>query len=192
MHQRRGQGRAQRRFISRRHIKAGHGQLDGVLLEAVQARKTRGRQEVAIDAQVREAARPGPVGQFGVDALAVHHERREQADVLAAKIPQELRGNAVGRLRRHRRAVMDAVLRAELDVQQPQKMPDLGRRAHGGLAPAPGQPLLDGHGRGNAVNRVDFRPTSWLHDGARIGVERFEIAPLTFVEQNVKGQRRFA
>ena len=70
------------------------------------------RQELAVDAQVRVAARLGPLGQVGVDALAVDHQRRQQADVLAAVVAQQLRGDALGALRAHRRAVVDAVLQA--------------------------------------------------------------------------------
>ena len=102
-----------------------------MFLEAVDTRETGGRQEVAIDAQMGEAARPRPVGQLGIDAFAIHHERRQQADMLTAKTLQQLRGDAVRRLRRHRRAVVDAMLGAELDVQQAQKVPDLGGRADG-------------------------------------------------------------
>ena len=139
-----------------------------------------------------KATRPGPVGQLGVDALAVHHQRRQQADVLAAKGFEQLGGNAVGRLRRHRRAVVHAMLGAELDVQQAQEMPDLGGGADRGLAPAARQALLDGHRGRDAVHRVHFGPAGRLHDAARIGVERLQVAALTFVEQDVKGQRRFA
>ena len=71
-------------------------------------------------------------------------------------------------------------------------MPDLGGGADGGLAPAARQPLLDRHRRRNAVHRVDLGPARRLHDAARIGVERFEVAPLAFVEQDVESQRRLA
>jgi hypothetical protein len=90
------------------------------------------------------------------------------------------------------RAVVHAVLHAELDVQQAQEMPDLRRRAHRRLAPAAGQPLLDRDGRGNAVHRIDFRAARGLHDAARVRIERLEVAPLTFVEKDVERQRRLA
>ena len=190
--QRLGQMQAQLAFIARRDFEAGHGQVDAVLLEAVQPRETRGRQELAIDAQMGVAARPRPVGELGVDALAVDHQRRQQADMLAAELRHQLGGNAVGRLRLHRRAVVYAMLGAELHIQQAQEMPDFGGGAHGGLAPAARQPLLDGDGGRNAVDRIDLGPTGGLDDGARIGIERLQIAALAFVEQDVEGQRRLA
>ena len=52
------------------------------------------------------------------------------------KVLEQLRGNAVGALRRHGSAIGGAVLHAELDVEQAQKVPDLGGRAHGGFATA--------------------------------------------------------
>ena len=138
MHQRLRQRRTQGGFLLRQHVQTDHRQLDRVLLETVNARESRGRQKVAVHPQVREAARPRPVGQLGVDALAVHHQRRQQSNVLAAEVFHELGGNAVGRLWRHRCTVMNTVLRAQLHKQQAQEMPDLGGGADGRFAPAPG------------------------------------------------------
>ncbi|OIQ69001.1 hypothetical protein GALL_494010 [mine drainage metagenome] len=125
------QVQSQCRLVVRRDIQAEHRQLNGVLLEAVQTREGAGRQKIAVHAQMRKATQPRPVGQLGVNALAVDHQRGQQADVLAAKIFQQLRRNALWRLRCHRGAVMNAVLGAELDKQQPQKMPDLGGGSDG-------------------------------------------------------------
>ena len=187
-----GQRLAQLRLVLGLHRQAEHRQLDGVFLEAVDAREAGGRQKVAVHPQMGEATWPRPVGQLGVDALAVHHQRREQADVLAAKGFEQLGGNAVGGLRRHRRAVVHAMLGAELDVQQAQEMPDLGGGADRGLAPAARQALLDGHRGRNAIHRVHLGPSGRLHDAARIGVERLQVTALTLVEQDVKSQRRLA
>ena len=69
-------------------------------------------------------------------------------------------------------------------------MPDLGGGAHRRLAPAARQALLDGHCRGDAIHRIYLGPTGRLHDAARIGVERLQVAALALVEQDVKSQRR--
>ena len=163
-----------------------------MLLEAVQAREVGGGQKVAIDPQMGETPRARPIGQLGVNALAVHHQRRQQADVLTAEILHQLRCNLLGRLRRHRRAVMDAMLGAKLDEQEPQKVPDLGGGTHRRFAPAAAQALLDRHRRRYAVHRIDLGPACRLHDGARISVERLEVAALAFVEQDVERQGGFA
>ena len=112
--------------------------------------------------------------------------------MLPTELGEQLRGNALGRLRLHGGAVLGAMLRAELDVQQAQKVPHLGGRAHGGLAAAARQPLLDGDGGRNAVDRVHLGPPCRLHDAAGIGVERFQIAALAFVEQDVERERGLA
>mmetsp|Transcript_21531 Transcript_21531/g.83650 ORF Transcript_21531/g.83650 Transcript_21531/m.83650 type:complete len:653 (-) Transcript_21531:1654-3612(-) len=138
------------------------------------------------------AAAFGPFGQVGVDALAVDHQRRQQADVLAAVVAHQLRGDALHALRPHRRAVVHAALHAELDVEQAQEMPDFGGCRHRALAPAAREALLDGDRRRDAPDRVHLGPAGRLHDAARVGVQRFEVAALALVEQDVEGQRALA
>ena len=87
-----------------------------------------------IHAQVRVTTRLGPLGEVGIDALAVDHQRREQAHVLALVIAQQLRCNALGTLRLDRRTVLHAMLQTEFDVQQPQEVPHLGGGGDGALA----------------------------------------------------------
>ena len=144
-----------------------------MFFETVQTWKTIGGQEVAIHTQVRVAPWARPIGQLGIDAFAVHHQRAHQANVLPLEFAQQLRGNAIRCLRLHRCTIMRAMLRAELDVQQTQKVPHLGGGAHGGLAPATAQTLLNRHRRWNTIDRIHLGPTCGLHDGARIGVEAF-------------------
>ena len=71
-------------------------------------------------------------------------------------------------------------------------MVQLGLRGNGALAAAAADTLLDRHRGRNAVNGIDAGPRGRLHHGARIGVERLEIAPLALVEQDVEGQRGLA
>jgi len=148
------------RFVGRIDHEVGHRQLDGVFLEAVDAREAGGGQEFAVHPEVGKAARPRPVGQFGVDTLAVDHQRRQQAHMLAAVMLQQGGGNAVGRLWHHGRAVVHAVLGTQLHIQQPQEMPDLGGGAHRALAAAARQPLLDGHRGWNAIDRIHLGPAA--------------------------------
>ena len=101
---------------------------------------------------------------------------------------EQLRGNAVHGLRLHRRAVVHAVLHAQLDVEQAQEVPDLGGGAHRALAPAARKALLDRHRGRDAVHGVHLGPPGRLHDGAGVGVERLQVAALAFVEQDVERQ----
>jgi len=192
MLQRAGQQLAQLGLRFGSHIETAHRQLDGVLFESVDARKALCGQKLTIDPQMGVAARPRPIGQLGVDALAVDHQRRQQTDVLAAEGGHQLGQYAVGRLGLHRCVVVHTVLRAQLDIEQAQKVPDLGSGANGGFAASSAEALLDGDGRGNAIHRIDFGATGGLHDAAGVGVETFEVAALPFVEEDVKRQRGFA
>ena len=159
-----------------------------MLFESVNARETLGGQKVAIDAQMGVPTRACPVGQLGVDPLAVDDQGRQQPNVLPPELRHKLRHDTVGRLRLHRRAVMRAVLNAQLDIEQTQEMPDFGGGAHGGFATAARQALLNGHGRWNAVHRIHLGAACGLHDGTGIGVQAFQVAALTFIKQNVKCQ----
>ena len=108
------------------------------------------------------------------------------------RLAQQLRQDALGALRLHRRAVVDAMLGAEFHPQQAQEVPQLGGGGHGALAPAPAQALLDGDGGRNAPDRIHLWPPRWLHDAAGVGVEAFQVTALAFVEQDIERQRRFA
>ncbi len=90
---------AQLAFVVGADDEVADRQLERVLLEAVEARPRVDLHELAVDAQVRVAARLGPLREVGVDALARHDQRREQADVLAGVVAQQLRGDALGALR---------------------------------------------------------------------------------------------
>ena len=182
----------QLQFVFRRDVQAQHRQRDVVFLETIQTRKTVGRQKFAIHTQMRMPARARPVGQLGIDALASAHQRCQQANVLAAMLAQDLRHDPVGRLRLDGRIVMHAVLDAQLDVQQAQEVPDFRRGAHGRLAPATAQALLDRHRGRNAVHRVHLGPARRLHHAACVGVQAFQIATLALVEDDVERQRGFA
>ena len=64
---------AQFRLVFRLYDDVTNRQLNGVLLKAVQAWKTIGRQELAIDAQEGIATRFGPVSQLGINAFSPNH-----------------------------------------------------------------------------------------------------------------------
>src|SRR5258706_4457850 len=68
----------------------------------------------------------------------------------------------------------------------------LGQGADGRLAPAAAGALLDRHRRRDAEDRVDVGPRGGLDELAGIGIQRLEIAPLPFVEEDIEGERRLA
>ena len=107
----------------------------------------------------------------------------------AAEVAQQPGNDAVGALRLDRRAVVRAVLGAELHEQQAQEVIDLGERCHRALATAAAGALLDGDRGWNAEDGIDIGPGCRLHELPRVGVQRFQVAALTFVEQDVEGER---
>src|ERR1019366_7490085 len=60
------------------------------------------------------------------------------------------------------------------------------------LAPAAARALLDRDRRRDAEDRFDVGLGGGLHELARVGIERFEIAALAFSKHNVKCERAFA
>src|SRR5206468_11977861 len=98
---------------------------------------------------------------------------RERATGVVA---QQFRRDSLLALRRDRRVVIRTVLRADLDVEQPQEMIDLGECGDRALAPAAAGALLDRHRWRNAEDRVAVRTRSALHDFPAIGIERLDLA----------------
>ena len=94
------------------------------------------------------------------------------------------------RLRLDRHVAVGTVLRAELHVEQAQEVVDLGERRDRALAAAAAGALLDRDGRRNAEDRIDVGARGRLHELARVGVQRLEIAALAFGEQDVERERR--
>ena len=182
----------QHRFVLGCDPQVGHRQFQRVFLEAVEARPGGGGHELAVDPQVRVALAARPLGEVGVEALAVHHQRREQADALALVVAHQAGHDRVLGLRLDRHVAVGAVLRAELHVHQPQEMVDLGERGHRGLAPAAAGALLDRHRGRDAEDRVHVRPGRGLHELAGVGVQRFEVAALALGKDDVECERRLA
>ena len=171
----------------------GDRQLDRVLLEAVEPRPAIGRKQSR--RRRAAAAKPlprRPFREIGVVALARDDERREQHDAPPAKSRKSCAAmlssvcGAIGVV------VIRAVLRAELHVEQPQEVVDLGQRRDRALAAAAARALLDRDRRRDAEDRVDVRARRGLHELARVGVQRFEIAALPFGEQDVERERALA
>src|SRR5262249_37107010 len=65
----------------------------------------------------------------------------------------------------------------------------LSQRGDRALASATAGALLDGNRGRDAEDGVHVRARSGLHELASVSVERFEITPLAFGEQNVEGER---
>src|ERR1019366_8004989 len=126
--------------------------------EAVEPRPFIGGNEFAVDAQMSVALAARPFREIGVIAFARDDERREQPDAAAAGLAQDARCGCAGRLRLDGDVAVGAVLRAELDEQEPQEVVDLGERCDRALASAAAGALLDRDRWGNAEDRIDVGP----------------------------------
>ncbi|SIN18114.1 Uncharacterised protein [Mycobacteroides abscessus subsp. abscessus] len=75
-------------------------------------------------------------------------------------------------------------------VQHPQDVGQAGHGAHGGAGGAAGAALLlQGHGRGHALDGVHLRHARLVDQPTGVGGHGFQVAPLGFGEQRPEGQR---
>ena len=81
---------------------------------------------------------------------------------------------------------------ADGGVQHAQVIVDLRDRAHGRPRAAAGGLLLDRNRRAQPVDRVHLGPLHLVQELARVGRQRFHIAPLSLRVDRVEGQRRLA
>ena len=176
------------RLLARRAQQCGDRQLDVVFHETLQARERFGRDKFSIDPQLPRAARGCPARKFAIMTLAVRYQWRQQLDRLAAIVLQQLRDDRFCALRSDRDLAVGAVLGAQPHVDQAQEVIDLGQGGDRALEAAAAGALLDRHRGRNAIDGIEIRPCRGLHELARVGVERFQVAALTLVEQDVERQ----
>ena len=91
-----------------------------------------------------------------------------------------------------RPAAVDAVLFADLGVEQAQVMIDFRDRGDGGFSAALAQALLDGDGGRNAGDVVDVGARHHFEKLPRVGGQAVDIAALAFGVNDVEGQRRLS
>ena len=163
-----------------------------MLLEPVEARPRAGREQLSVDAELRESPGRGPRGEVGVVALARGDERSEECDAPAAPVLHDPGEHGLLRLGFDRHPALGAVLHAELHEEQAQERVDLGERGHRALAAAPAGALLDGDGRRHAENAVDVGPVRGLDELPGVGVQRLEVPALPLGEDDVEGERALA
>ena len=143
----------------------------------------------AIDAQRLESLLRGPFRQLGVVALARHDQRGKQGDGFAPVLAQQTGGDRGRALWLDRQVAIRAILRAELHIEEPQEVIDLRERRYRALASAAAGALFDGNGWRDAKDGIHVGARRRLHELPCIGVQRFEVAPLALVEQDVESER---
>ena len=89
-------------------------------------------------------------------------------------------------------AALDAVLFADLGVEQAQVMINLRNRGDRRFFAALAEPLLDGDGRRYAGDIVDVRPRHHFEKLPRVSGKAVDVAALSFGVDDIEGQRRFS
>ena len=130
------------------------------------------------------------LSRFGRWRMMAHRKQCVQARSLAQR--KNRLGHFVDGIALDEAVAIDAMHLAAARIQQAQIVVDFCRRGDGGARIARGVLLLDGDGGGKAVDLVHVRLFDSLKKLARIGGERFDIAPLPFGVDGVEGQRTLA
>ena len=125
-------------------------------------------------------------------ALAPLHHRSRHHQAGALREGQDLVGDLLDGLLADLPAAAGAVGVPDPGIHQPEVVVDLGDRADRGAGVLAGPLLIDGDGRGEAVDMVDIRLLHLAEELARVGGERLHIAPLSLGVDGVEGKRRLA
>ena len=151
-----------------------------MLSVSIESREAFSGHEFAIDSQVGMAPRGCPLCKVLVDALALNHKGREQANALPEMVSLDDRQDGLRRLRCDWNLAGWALLLTQFHIEQAQEVMYLGECPHRALAAPTAGPLLDGHCGGYPIDGVDLWSRGWLDELTGIGIERLEIATLSF------------
>ena len=106
--------------------------------------------------------------------------------------PDEALEDRVGAHRRDDRVALRAVQLADLRVEQPQVVRDLGHRRDRGVGAAARRPLLERDRGRHAGHAVDVRPRQRRQELARVRRQRLHEPALPLGEDDVERERRLA
>ncbi len=171
-----------------------HHHLDGVGLVAgqVDLGPIGQLQGDSVDPDPGEALLGQVVEEGGVLALAPPHHRGHDLEAGPLGQLEHPVDDLLGGLAGHGTAAQGAVRVADAGVEQPQVVVDLGDRPHGRTRVARGRLLVDGDGRGQALDEVDVGLVHLPEELAGVGRERLDVAALALGVDGVEGQGRLA
>ena len=169
--------------------------VDVVFFEALQAVGQLRRaqvDELAVDARapITEAARAGD--HFLVKTFAAAHDGAQDHDFFAAIGAADPIEDLTARQRVNLPAALDAVLFADLGIEQAQVMINLGDSRHRRFFAALAEPLFDGDGRRDAGDIVDVRPRHHFEKLARVSRQTVDVAALSFGVDDIESKRRLS
>ena len=146
----------------------------------------------AVDEHAREAAPREARPQLGWRQPGRHRQRKRDERAGAGVLAQQRVGDGLRRVRGGRAATLRAVNAADLRVEQPQVVVDLGRGADRGARGPDRVLLLQGHGRADLLDTIDVGAVDPIEEHPRVGRQRLDVAPLPLGEERVEGQGGFA
>ena len=167
-----------------------HHDLDGVFAVFLQLDLLVEVVEEAVHPGPDEAGLPGGLELLLVLALPAPDHRGHHLDFGALRQGQDLVHDLVDGLLLDLPAADGAVGDADAGVQQPQVVVDLRHRAHGGAGVFGGGLLVDGDGRGQAVDHVHVGLFHLAQKHPGIGGEALHVPPLALGVDGVESQRR--
>ncbi|KKL04931.1 hypothetical protein LCGC14_2611110 [marine sediment metagenome] len=172
--------------------KSSHHQLDGVLVKTAQGHPLPKRCDLTIDACLAESFKKGLCENLLMKPFATGYLWGQNPWMFAPIPLLNLLHNFIHGLSGQSPVTPRTVLMAEFAVEKSQKMIDFREGGDGGASAPVADPLLDGHGCGEAQNCVHIRSLQDFHILPNIGSESLQIAALTLGKQNVVGKGRFA
>ena len=129
---------------------------------------------------------------LGMLPLAAADHRREQLDAAALRQIENAVHDLVNALLADLPSALGAVGHAHPRPEQTQVVVDLRHRTDGGAGISGGGLLVDGDGRGQAVNIVHVGLVHLAQEHAGIGAQAFHIAALSLGIDGIEGQGGFS
>ena len=148
--------------------------------------------ELSVDVKRVESLALRPARDIGVKTFARFHQRREHLERPAFRRRLDLFHDRGHTLFFHRQIAVRTKLRSGFREKQPKKMINLRDRRDGRFAAAARDALLDRDARRQAADQIDIRFFELLDELPRIRRHAVEKPALSFGEQDVERERRFA
>ena len=105
---------------------------------------------------------------------------------------EDCRGDFIHRVAAYQTVAVDTVDGSAAGVEKSHVIIDFRRCGYGGAGISSGVFLLDGDGRGEAVDQVNVWFFNTFQELAGVRAERFDVAALAFGVDGVEGERTFA
>ena len=166
--------------------------IDAVLLAQGQRRHVVKFIQHAVDADPHIALGAQLVEHLHVLAFAVFDDRGQQHEAFFRVLGQGLIDHLADGLGTERVIVVRAVRGTDAREQQAQVIIDFGDGADRGTRVVRGRFLLDGNGRGQALDMVEVRLFHHAQELAGIGRQRLDVAALALSIDGVECQRALA